>query len=405
MRGVAVLVVVGDPFFFPCTSGKPTTDPPSLFSSQEDAWTVISSFFDDKGLVRQQLDSFNEFVNSNMQEVVDELGTFTVRPNAQHVPGADAPAGEKEVTVQFGQIYLSKPTVTEADGETALLFPKDARLRGLTYAAPLYVDVSMRTRVLAPGGAAAGDGTTAADPASTADPTVVDDAVEEYPKVFVGEVPIMLRSAYCSLADAAGSDADLAALGECPFDQGGYFVVNGSEKVLIAQERLANNACYVFKKPSPKYAWAAETRSAPEGAVRALSSVAVRLPARGGGGGGAGAPLRVALPYVKADVPLVVAFRALGLTSDRDVIEHIVFDGGDAEMLEALRPSIEEAFPIQSQETALDYIGKRAGAAGSARAERIAFARDVLHRELLPHVGTGPAADTRKAYYLGELEE
>ena len=320
---------------------------------------------------------------------MDELGEFTVRPNSQHVPGAEAPVGEKEVTVRFGQIYLSKPTVTEADGETALLFPKDARLRGMTYAAPLYVDVTMRTRVLGVGGEEGEGG----------DATVVDDAVE-YPKVFVGEVPIMLRSAYCSLADAAGSDADLAALGECPFDQGGYFVVNGSEKVLIAQERLANNACYVFRKPSAKYAWAAETRSAPEGAVRALSSVAVRLPSRGGGGGGA--PLRVALPYVKSDVPLVVAFRALGLTSDRDVIEHIVFDGSDAEMLEALRPSIEEAFPIQSQETALDYIGKRAGASGSARAERIAFARDVLHRELLPHVGTGPAADTRKAYYLGE---
>jgi DNA-directed RNA polymerase II subunit RPB2 len=318
--------------------------------------------------------------------VVDELGEFTVRPNAQHVPGAEPPPGEKEVTVRFGQIYLSKPTVTEADGETAILFPKDARLRGLTYAAPLYGDVTMRTRVL---GAAAPDDAAvaaAADPAAPPPPSVLEDEVEEYPKVFIGEVPIMLRSAYCSLADAA--DADLAALGECPFDQGGYFVVNGSEKVLVAQERLANNACYVFKKPSPKYAWAAETRSAPEGAVRALSSVAVRMLARGAGG--AGAPLRVALPYVKADVPLVVAFRALGLTSDRDVIEHIVFDGGDADMLEALRPSIEEAFPIQSQETALDFIGKRAGAAASARgAHRVCAGRAAAGAAAARGVGAG----------------
>ena len=246
----------------------------------------------------------------------------------------------------------------------------------------------------------------------------------------------MLRSAYCALADAGG-DAELAQLGECPFDQGGYFVVNGSEKVgrrvgggsnpgpcpnpdpnpdpdptpllsplfqvLIAQERMANNHCYVFKKPTPKHAWSAECRSAPEGAVKAQSAVAVRQLARAGAGGGQ--TLCVSLPYTKADVPVVVAFRALGLTSDRDVIEHIVHDPADAEMLDALRPSIEEAFPVQAQETALDYIGKRAGAAGAARAERIAFARDILHKELLPHVGVGPAADTRKAYYLGCVEE
>ena len=88
---------------------------------------------------------------------MDELGEFTVRPNAQHLPGVDAPP-EREVAVRFGQIYLSKPTMTEADGETAILFPKDARLRGLTYAAPLYVDVTKRTRNLAPKEGDVGEG-------------------------------------------------------------------------------------------------------------------------------------------------------------------------------------------------------------------------------------------------------
>lgn len=166
---------------------------------------------------------------------------------------------------------------------------------------------------------------------------------------------------------------------------------------------MAHNHVYVFRKPSPKYAFASECRSAPEGATRALSACAVRMLAKGGaggsggGGGGVGAVLRAGLPYVKSDVPIMVVFRALGLTNDKEVLEHIVYDlGGDPEMLDALRPSIEEAFPVQSQETALDYIGKRAAAAGVARAERIAFARDILSRELLPHVGQGPAAETKK---------
>lgn len=375
---------------------------------QEDAWTVISAFFEDKGLVRQQLDSFNEFINSSMQEVVDECGEFSLRPNAQHAPGdrgMTSAMEDMEITVKFGQVYLSKPTMTEADGETAILFPKDARLRNLTYAAPLYVDVTKTVR--RPKERRSDDGGDRGDEDNKdgdgeAESGGLDVEVEEYPKVFMGEVPIMLRSDFCALSGLGSHD--LSTLGECPLDQGGYFVVNGSEKVLIAQERMAHNHVYVFRKPSPKYAFASECRSAPEGATRALSACAVRMLAKGGasatGGGsgvGDGAVLRAGLPYVKSDVPIMVVFRALGLTNDKEVLEHIVYDlGGDPEMLEALRPSIEEAFPVQSQETALDYIGKRAAAAGVARAERIAFARDILSRELLPHVGQGPAAETKK---------
>ena len=227
--------------------------------------------------------------------------------------------------------------------------------------------------------------------------------METYPKVFVGEVPIMLRSTYCSLCGMA--DADLTSLGECPFDQGGYFVVNGSEKVLIAQERMANNKVYVFKRPGARYGVAAECRSQPDGASRATAQCTVKMLGRapGAGGGGNAGVIRATLPYVKADIPVVVVFRALGLTSDRDVIERIVYDFGDDALLEALRPSIEEAFPIQSQETALDYIGKRGGAVGAARADRIAFARDVLQRELLPHVGVTEYTETKKAFFFGYM--
>ena len=343
-----------------------------------------------------------------MQEVVDECGEFSLRPNAQHAPGERLAAAmeDMEIAVKFGQVYLSKPTMTEADGETAILFPKDARLRNLTYAAPLYVDVTKtvrRPKEQQRGGGGGGGGGSDGDEDDKDGQGGeaaggLDVEVEEYPKVFMGEVPIMLRSDFCALSGLGSSD--LSTLGECPLDQGGYFVVNGSEKVLIAQERMAHNHVYVFRKPSPKYAFASECRSAPEGATRALSACAVRMLSKGGvggAGGGVGAVLRAGLPYVKSDVPIMVVFRALGLTNDKEVLEHIVYDlGGDPEMLDALRPSIEEAFPVQSQETALDYIGKRAAAAGVARAERIAFARDILSRELLPHVGQGPAAETKK---------
>lgn len=104
---------------------------------QEDAWAVISSYFEERGLVRQQLDSFNEFVSSSMQEIVDEQGHITVMPEKQYHPTEEEEEAEDELEVMhevtFGQIYLSKPVFSEADGENNILFPREARLRNLTY--------------------------------------------------------------------------------------------------------------------------------------------------------------------------------------------------------------------------------------------------------------------------------
>ncbi|CAK0786330.1 DNA-dependent RNA polymerase II [Coccomyxa viridis] len=347
---------------------------------QEDAWAVISAFFDEKGLVRQQLDSFNEFICSNMQEIVDEYGTFVVKPESQHDPSMPA-VEEKEYKIEFLQIYLSKPTITESDGETSILFPKEARLRNLTYAAPLYVDIK-KTII-------------------TRQPDGEEEEIEEtYPKTFLGEVPIMLRSKYCQLEEQ--SEQDLTTLGECPLDQGGYFIVNGSEKVLIAQERMANNQVYVFRKAQPsKYSFQCECRSVSESGTRNVSSMSIKMLARSGGKGGQA--VRATLPYIRSDVPILIIFRALGLTADKDILQHVVYDFGDTAMMEALRPSLEEAFPIQSQEVALDYIGKRGSVPGVTKQARVQYAREILQRELLPHIGIGEQTETKKAFFAGYM--
>ena len=58
--------------------------------TQEDSWHVISSFFDEKGLVRQQLESFDDFLQYKMQDIVDEDPTIVLTPEAQHMPGQTA---------------------------------------------------------------------------------------------------------------------------------------------------------------------------------------------------------------------------------------------------------------------------------------------------------------------------
>lgn len=274
--------------------------------------------------------------------------------------------------------------MTEADGETATLWPKAARLRNLTYSAPLYVDVTkFVTRKTEEGDE--------------------ETEQEDLSKVYIGKVPIMLRSRYCTLFE--NSDKDLTELGECPYDQGGYFIINGSEKVLIAQEKMSTNHVYVFKKRQPnKYCYVAEVRSMAESQNRPPSGMFVRMLSRAGAkGGSSGQYIRATLPYIRTEIPIIVVFRALGFVADKDILEHICYDFSDTAMMELLRPSLEEAFVIQNQQVALDYIGKRGSTVGVTREKRIKYAKEILQKEMLPHVGVGEFCETKKAYFFGYI--
>ncbi|GAU39720.1 hypothetical protein TSUD_144860, partial [Trifolium subterraneum] len=161
-------------------------------------------------------------------------------------------------------------------------------------------------------------------------------------------VPIMLRSSYCTLYEK--DEKDLAELGECPYDQGGYFIINGSEKVLIAQEKMSTNHVYVFKKRQPnKYSFVAEVRS--ETQNRPPSTMFVRMLSRASSKvGSSGQYIRATLPYIRTEIPIFIVFRALGFVADKDILEHICYDFSDTQMMELLRPSLEEAFVIQNQQ-------------------------------------------------------
>lgn len=149
----------------------------------------------------------------------------------------------------------------------------------------------------------------------------------------------MLRSTYCLLNGL--TDRDLTELNECPLDPGGYFIINGSEKVLIAQEKMATNTVYVFSKKESKYAHTSEIRSYIENSSRPVSSLWVSQLSSGGGSGvrksAIGRRIIVTLPYIKQEIPIMIVFRVLGFVSDRDILEHIIYDFSDMEMMEAVR--------------------------------------------------------------------
>lgn len=353
--------------------------------SHSDAWLVIDSFFKEKGLVRQQLDTFNYFVNTSLQEIMDDTPEIVVRPTRQFAPGARQT--DKEYMIKFKDVYLTKPSHTEPDLMLPEpINPRSARLRDLTYKSLMYVDVELSTVTMD------ADGNKQAE----------TDTSNEY----FGDVPCMVQSTRCVLHGL--NDKDKSDLGECVYDQGGYFIVNGSEKVLIAQERQAYNRVYCFKKrPPSKYSFAAECRSLTERNFNP-SSLDVYLYAKGTGrtATNTGRQIRVKIANVMTDVPVVVVFRAMGFVTDKAVLDHVVYDiSRDDEMLELFRPSLEEAFVIQTQSVALDFIGRRGKEPHANRRTRMRHAEELLQKDMLPHVGveSNSMCTTRKAFFLGYI--
>lgn len=197
-----------------------------------------------------------------MQELVDENAELTLEQQSQH--SGHTNDATRRYNISFRQIYLSRPTVTETDGSVVPVFPQEARLRNLTYSAPLYVDMLKKVSVAVDNGG------------ETVWQVESETRQDEDTKVWIGKVPIMLRSAFCILYNLA--EQDLHDLNECPYDQGGYFIINGSEKVLIAQERMATNHVYVFAKAQPSpISFLSEIRSQVEKGGKTISQFQVKM--------------------------------------------------------------------------------------------------------------------------------
>jgi len=353
--------------------------------SQEDAWVAISEYFKENGLVSQQLSSFNHFIYHTIQEIIEDSAEITIIPERQYRPG-ERQREELKYVIGFKQATLgAQPVLREQDGSTNLIFPHEARMRNLTYASNLLLDVQKQDIVT-----------------NHETGTEVVKNEEEEQGVFIGRIPIMVRSNFCALHGK--TEKERINFKECVFDQGGYFIINGKEKVLVAQEKMANNFVYVFHKKQPsKFSWIAEIRSQSETSNKVPSPFSIKLMNKPGSKGAHEQVIRATLPYIKSDIPVVVLFRAMGFVADRDIISHICYDSADVRMMELLRPSLEEAFVIPSQDAALDFIGRRGTSVGISQEQRILYAKDLLQKEMLPHVSVSSEYETKKAFFVGYM--
>lgn len=296
-------------------------------------WPVVDSIFKSQNIVQHQLDSFNNFIKFGIQKVIDEFETLEVN----------------NCKIYFRKISISPVLHVESDGETSLLFPHEARLRNLSYLSSLYVDIDIEHNNL----------------------------IQNYPKTFLGKIPIMIRSNYCNLYNNHDSR-------ECTHDFGGYFIISGSEKVLISQEKMNNNQVYVFQKKSNKVEYEAEIRSLEEHDVKSTSTLKVSLVKSGD----YNYVLMLSLPFLKCDIPLFLIFKIYN-----ENYEDFVHKYDDIDINDIIQNTIDDS-EKEIEDTILeDYINKRLNIV-----QKITVS-DLCDRYILPHMKT----KKRKCFMFGYI--
>ena len=292
-----------------------------------------------------------------------------------------------EINIYFNS--LTPPTIYENNGSQKLMYPNEARLRNFTYASTIYVDVEFKVKERV------GEGLVEEK----------DSIKKTIPKVNCGKLPIMLGSKACILANKTFNKR--IDYEECEYDEGGYFIVNGTEKVIVGQERQAENKIYVFKnsKSQSKYSYIAEIKSLPDKKILTPKNIQVKITSKEGIHG---RNIKVSVPHIKQDVPLFVVFKALGVINDYDICNYILFSVPKEnwnEYTQFLRSSLEEASTINDQVLAKEYLCKHVNMMGydrdkSERDRRMTYLNDIIRNDFLPHVGDNYVS---KAYFLGHM--
>lgn len=322
--------------------GRALSDP---ICTAEEKQRLVPAFLQVHGLVKQHIDSFDCFLNSEIKGIV--------AANAKVDSDVD-----RAFYLRYTDIWVGRPSVDEEMVSSAVT-PQQCRLRDLTYSAPILVDVEyVRGRQL-----------------------VVRQGVP------IGRMPIMLRSSHCVLRGR--TDGELAGLGECPLDPGGYFLTRGVERVILCQEQLAKNRVLVESDRKGEVSASVTSSTSERKSKTTFQQRAGRIYVRHNS--------------LAEDAPVAVLLRALGMQSDSEIAAHV---GGDSLLLVHLAPSLEEAadLGVHTQQQALEYLGARvrlprrpAGAARRAAAEE---GRELVADVLIAHVPAEKHSLRRKAQFV-----
>jgi len=357
----------------------------------ETPWHIIESYF--KGqhlerLVRHQLESYNNFVGNQIIKTIEMFNPVHIASEQDFNPTLKKFGLEIFVTFENFNIY--RPQIHENNGAIKLMFPQEARLRNFTYASAMTVDINIKYIIR-----------------NGKDLENTQTFHKTLHKIHIGKLPIMLKSSICVLNQY--KHVENTHTGECKYDAGGYFIINGSEKTVLGQERAAENNVYCFNvaKNNTKYTWTAEIKSVPDFKCISPKQISMMISSKNNGFGN---PICLQLPRVKQPIPLFIVFRALGVISDKEICDKILLNIYDQEesnknMLASLQASIIDSNKHLTQEECIRYITTFAmytpinmdKETGIKKKQE--FTMEILNNDLFPHCQN----TTQKIYFLGYM--
>jgi DNA-directed RNA polymerase II subunit RPB2 len=359
-------------------------------SDPELPWKVIQRLFEDdpQMLVRHHIDSYNDFFGKGIFKIFRERNPIIL----QKEQDPDTQEFNLRCELYLGgkngdKVYFGKPIIYDDDREH-YMFPNEARLRNMTYGTTIHYDVDVVFKIAVPDTEGSGGGST-----GTGTGTRIEVTTATLERILLGRFPIMVQSNHCILHGLEPKARFY--MGECKNDYGGYFIIDGKEKTIISQEKFADNMLYIRENNEDNvYTHAADIRTVSEDASKPERTLSVRIVA----------PttmltnkqIVVNIPNVRSPVPLFIVMRALGVLSDRDIIEFCLLDlDENAELVDHFIPSIHDANKIFTQEGAIKFI------ATLTKSKTIPQVHDILMNYFLPQVGE--TNYIQKAYFLGNM--
>jgi DNA-directed RNA polymerase II subunit RPB2 len=317
--------------------------------------------------VEHQIESFEDFIRNKLPLIVSSTAPIVV----WHEQDETTKKYKYEFRLSFENITYMKPRIQEATGRVKPMFPQEARVRNFTYAAQMFCDVRFVARSY--------KGETLSE---------YDESVRVFSGVSLGKIPVMLGSSLCILNDYPLTREEL---GECPNDPLGYFIIHGSERTILCQEKVADNRIMVFfnKKTASKYCFSVEIKSLHESFTTPPKKLEVRISTKFNG---LGYPLMMCVPRFREDVPAMVFFRALGVETDEGIANLI-----GQEYAETLAASFKECADVNvyTRDDAIQFLAAHLQYVTSHE-DKCAYVRTLLETEYLPHVRFGgDTSDTK----------
>ena len=336
-------------------------------------WNVIEKYFesDTKLLVKHHINSFDDFFNNKIYNIIKEKNPIKIFKDKNEV----TKNYNLQAQIFFGgkegnNLYFGKPIIFDKDREH-YMFPNEARLRNMTYAITLHMDIDIIYKIYD----------------KDNNETIRESTLKN---IYFGKFPIMLNSNLCILNTL--NRQTKFNMGECKNDLGGYFIIDGKEKVIIPQEKFADNMLYIKDNFNELYSHSAEIRCVSEDASKPVRTLSIRIlrpsPTLENN------QLLVNVPNVRKPVPFFILMRALGVTSDKEIIKYCLLNiENNKNYLNFFRSSIYDAGNIYEQETALKYI------ATLTKGKTISHVLEILMDYLLPQIGDNNFKN--KALFLG----